>query len=154
MSVVSVKPIHPRRRASYRDGKYSFYLMFLVQCNAIEDGPAAAICADGIPPRGSAFVNVDGTVAYLSGIDVDPRGDADRIFEVQVSFEQDPTQEDDNPLHQPPGFSWTYQEATEPYFIDESTNGMDGGGVPTVNSAGVRFVPKEVRRGRATTRRP
>src|ERR1700679_2142583 len=102
MAVVAVQPIHPRRRASYRSGIYSFFLMWLVPCDSQYDGPAPPVLASGIPPRGSVFVNVDGTLAYMTGVDVDPRGDSDRHFEVQVQFDSAPNEDDDNPLHQPP----------------------------------------------------
>jgi hypothetical protein len=143
MAVVSVQPIHERRRSSYRDFKTVHYLLWLVTCDQPTDGPATAIVANGVPQYGTAFVNVDGSVAYLTGIDVDVRGNSDRHFEVMVEFTYDPTAPDDNPLNQPWGFSWSYQETTEPYFIDQSTNGPPVNGVntgaPVVNSAGEAF---------------
>jgi hypothetical protein len=140
MSVVSVQPIHERRRSSYRDQKTVHNLLWLVTCDAATDGPALAIIADGVPQPGTAFVNAVGEVAWLSGIDVDPRGASDRHFEVMVEFTSlGPNDPEDNPLNQPPGFSWSYQETTEPYFIDESQNGPNNTGVPVANSAGEAF---------------
>lgn len=140
MAVVSVQPLHERRRSSYRDQKTVHNLLWLVTCDAATDGPATAIVASGVPQPGSAFVNVDGSVAYLSGIDVDVRGPSDRHFEVMVEFTTlGPNDPDDNPLNQPWGFAFSYQDTTENYFIDQSTNGPGGVGVPVVNAAGEAF---------------
>jgi hypothetical protein len=98
MSVVSVQPMHERRRSSYRDQKTVHYLMWLVTCDQAADGPATAITASGVPQPGTAFIDPVGNVAYLSGIDVDVRGNSMFHFECQVEFTFDPNAPDDNPL--------------------------------------------------------
>lgn len=139
--IVAVEPIWERRRSQYRVNKMTHYLMWLVTSDDGNDGPALAILADGIPDPGTAFVDADGNVAYLSGLDVDPRAGSDRHFEVQAEFTTlDPSAPDDNPLNQPPGFTWSYQESTENYFQDNTpVSATPPGPYQVTNSAGEAF---------------
>jgi hypothetical protein len=62
------------------------------------------------------------------------------VFEIQAEFVTlNPSQPDDNPLNAPATFAWSNEESSQPYFIDESTSGQGGGGVPVVNAAGDTF---------------
>lgn len=140
MAVVAVAPIFERRRSTYRNNVMSHFLMWLVTCDNGNDGTAAAIEADGIPTAGDVFIDSKGYVAYLTALDVEPRANSDRHFEVQAEFDTpSPTAADDNPLAQAPTFSWAYENQTSSYFTDNSTNGPNGGGVQVVNSAGEAF---------------
>ena len=142
MAVVSVNPIHPRRRAAYRDSKTTYTLLWLVKCDSAFDGPAAAIWADGIPRPGDVFVDYASQICPLTSIEVDPRQNADRVFEVLVNFDTPtPGQADQNPLDAPWGWSWSYAESTEDYFIDRSDPNGDSGTTNknVVNSAGEAF---------------
>lgn len=114
--------------------------MWLVTCDNGNDGPAAAIEADGIPTAGDVFIDPMGYIAYLSGLDAQPRANSDRHFEVQAQFDTlSPSTPDDNPLNQAATFSWSYENTTTSYFTDNSTNGPNGGGVPVTTSAGEAF---------------
>lgn len=139
MAVKSVKPRHERRRSSFRDGKLVHTLVWLVTCDAIGDGPATAITAPGVPGPGSYLLGVTPR-AKLSGKECDPVQSSSNHFDVVCEFTQvDDPEPDPNPLHRAPEYSWEYTDATEPYFIDASTKGADGKGVPVVNSAGDAF---------------
>lgn len=142
MAIVSVEPIHPRRRSQYRDSLVTHYLLWLVTCDNAADGTAAAIYAAGIPRPGDVYVDGGGEICEVTGIDVDPRQNSDRHFEVNVEFSSPtPDQTDDNPLNQPWGYSYSYSETTEPYFIDRSDPAGDSGknNQVVVNSAGEAF---------------
>jgi hypothetical protein len=142
MSVVSVKPLHERQRSQYRDSKFAYSLVWLVVCSEITDGSATALHADGIPVAGDVFIDVAGNVAALTSIDVDLHGNGDRQFEVLCEFDTTVGGDnDDNPLDQPWGYNYTYQESTENYFIDRSDPNGDTGTAnkPVVNSAGDAF---------------
>jgi hypothetical protein len=136
MSIVSVGELWDRRRTSYRDYLLVHYLMYQVVCDNGSDGTATAAGAAGIPRPGDAFVDPYENVAYLTGIEVDPRNGADRVFEIQVEFTTlNPSAPNDNPLLQPPGYTFTYNEQTSAYFTDNTP------GTPkqVVNSAGDPF---------------
>lgn len=138
MAVVSVKERHERRRSSYRDGKMVHTLVFLVTCDDIADGPAAAISASAVPGPGSWLLT--SPPARLSGKDCDPVQASGLHFDVLTEFTTpDPTAPPENPLDRPPEYSWGSADTTEPYFIDQSTNGPNGSGVPVVNTAGDAF---------------
>jgi len=145
MAVTLVQPLQDRRRSSFRDGKYVHYLLWLVTTDTITDGPAAAILAAGIPTPGSVFIDTAGNLAYLSGKDADPRASSTLHFEVNCEFTTlDPAAPDDNPLHQQPGWAFSYTEGTENYFTDKSPAGTTNaagqvGPFVVVNSAGDTF---------------
>jgi hypothetical protein len=142
MSVTDVQPIHPRRRSSWRNGTLIHTLLWLVTCDSQFDGPAVAIFADGIPQNGDVLVDGDSNVCPLTGIDVDPRNSADRIFEVLCEFTAAADNNTDtNPLDQPWDYAYSYNESTEPYFIDRSDPDGDSGtnNKPCVTSAGEAF---------------
>jgi hypothetical protein len=141
MGVVSVKPLHLRQRSQYRDNKTTHTLVWLVQCSSITDGAATAIWADGVPRPGSAFIDTIGQVATLASIDVDLHDKGDRQFEVSCEFDTSIISGGDNPLDQPWGYAYTYQESTENYFIDRSDPAGDSGtnNKPVTNSSGQAF---------------
>lgn len=140
MAVVAVQPIFERRRSTFRNNVLAHFLMWLVTCDNGNDGPAAAIEADGLPSAGDVFIDNRGNVAYLTALDAEPRSPSDRHFEVQAEFDTiSPSTPDDNPLNQPPMYAWSYENTTEAYFTDNSTNGPQGGGVQVTTSAGEAF---------------
>jgi hypothetical protein len=128
--VTSVQQRHERRRSSLRDGRREHTLVYLVICDDIRDGTAAALDDHRVPRPGDFYRGIP-----FAGKDAEPVPNSGLHFEVTVTFNgKDIAEGDVHPLSRPPEISWGASEATAPYFLDRSDPPK-----PTVNSAGDPF---------------
>lgn len=138
-TVTSVKL--QKERGSNKDGKIGCTREYLVAF----DGPADAFAAMTAKISGGAAVPQYGEVhpgnglIFVSSIDAELAGDSLRHFKVTVEYSSNETKQTaDNPLERAPEISWSYAEATEPYFLDRTPE-SEQGPKPVTNSAGEPF---------------
>lgn len=101
------------------------------------DSPAncilALIATDGtntIPSIGQS--HPDDSSLYVNKVQAKPNGDTAQSFLVEVDYSDQVQQ---NPLEVPAAIAWDFDEATQPYFLDNDPSGPK----PCVNSAGEPF---------------
>lgn len=140
MAVVSVKL--QKERGSNKDGAYSCTREYQVAFDVPNAGIFAAMYAQaadgtGIPAYGS--VHPANGVIRVTSIDAELSGDSLRHYKVTVEYTQkEQSEKPDDPLARAPEISWSYAEATEPYFIDRTPE-SEQGPKPVTNSAGEPF---------------
>lgn len=136
MAVVSVKL--QKERGSNKDGAYSCTREYLVAFDVPNAGVFAAIAAEApggtrIPLYGSSHPSIG--LIRVSSIDAELAGDSLRHYKVTVEYSQkEQIDKPDNPLEREPEISWSYAEASEPFFRDRSNPPK-----PVTNSAGDPF---------------
>lgn len=140
MSVLSCKPNHKKRRSILKDGNVQHVLSFIIICSDVNDGTVVACQAQGLPQVGDVLLN-DNSGAVCNQVEVNPVDQGGmKEFEALCTFTTgDPLASPLNPLDRPPAWSFPGTNNTQPIFMDKSTNGPNGGGVPIVNSAGDTF---------------
>ncbi|MEM9414496.1 MAG: hypothetical protein AAGA29_03340, partial [Planctomycetota bacterium] len=130
MSVISVKEKHQDRRAMRtRSGSKEYTRVFQVETDDINDGPAVAVDAAGVPASGDTYNGV-----MFSEKDAAPVDGDDTLFEVTVSYSNSggSQAQDEDPLARPADVSFEGSETTEPFFRDVNDKRV-------INSAGEPF---------------
>jgi hypothetical protein len=122
MPVTDVAERFERRRSSIKDGKVSHTRTWLVTCDAIGDGTAAALTASAsgvtIPRYGDRLFPANAFILATS-IDAEPVANSSVHFEVSVEYTTvDIGSRLVTPLDRPPEITWNASESTEPYFMD------------------------------------
>jgi hypothetical protein len=139
MSVVSCQPSAEKRRTVLKDGNVQHVVPYKIVTDDPLDGTIVAYQADGLPQEGDVLLN-DNSGAVCTQVEVNPVQGYTKVFEALVTFQTgDPLASTLNPLDRPPTWSFPGTNNTQPIFLDKSTNGPNGTGVPIVNSAGDTF---------------
>ena len=137
MSVLSVRERHQSRRSSFKDGLLTHTREWLVRCSDPTDGPAVALTADDgtrrVPPPYTGHPK--DPAAKLTDLDASPHENSDVLFIVTGEYTTTDVGLPANPLDYPPEVSYSFTDATEPYFTDHSAPDPKR----TTNSAGDPF---------------
>lgn len=118
MAVKSVKERFQARRSGRRDGKSTHTLEWLVTCDDVADGTAAAI--DAVPATDYKVIPAgSGELCKLSALDGEPHQSSDTHFLVRAEYSGTGlTGVLADPLKRPAEISYQYQDQTEDYFTD------------------------------------